>query len=188
MIDTDACIGRRSRWLRRSSSGSARFCGCSALTAPRSRGMWTHMASSASTTASKCAANAAASARSSRSARAGRPQGLGHRPAPCAGPRRAPSWRCAGSTMRRTAWPSSIRWPTGRRKTCGTTSAATRCLQRAARQGLPVDRLRAVHARGRRGEDVRAGRWWWERARTKECGLHVRAQNHAQNPCSGATS
>lgn len=22
------------------------------------------------------------------------------------------------------------------------------------------------------GEDVRAGRWWWERAATKECGLH----------------
>jgi len=24
------------------------------------------------------------------------------------------------------------------------------------------------------GEDVRAGRWWWERAETKECGLHVK--------------
>lgn len=23
------------------------------------------------------------------------------------------------------------------------------------------------------GEDVRAGRWWWEKAETKECGLHV---------------
>ena len=23
------------------------------------------------------------------------------------------------------------------------------------------------------GEDVRAGRWWWEQAETKECGLHV---------------
>jgi phosphoadenosine phosphosulfate reductase len=23
------------------------------------------------------------------------------------------------------------------------------------------------------GEDVRAGRWWWERAEDKECGLHV---------------
>ena len=23
-----------------------------------------------------------------------------------------------------------------------------------------------------RGEDVRAGRWWWEQADTKECGLH----------------
>ena len=23
-----------------------------------------------------------------------------------------------------------------------------------------------------RGEDVRAGRWWWEGADTKECGLH----------------
>jgi phosphoadenosine phosphosulfate reductase len=25
------------------------------------------------------------------------------------------------------------------------------------------------------GEDVRAGRWWWESAETKECGLHVTA-------------
>jgi len=24
------------------------------------------------------------------------------------------------------------------------------------------------------GEDVRAGRWWWENADTKECGLHVK--------------
>jgi phosphoadenosine phosphosulfate reductase len=23
-----------------------------------------------------------------------------------------------------------------------------------------------------RGEDSRAGRWWWEAAETKECGLH----------------
>lgn len=23
------------------------------------------------------------------------------------------------------------------------------------------------------GEDIRAGRWWWERPETKECGLHV---------------
>ncbi|MEY4329156.1 MAG: hypothetical protein RL703_975, partial [Pseudomonadota bacterium] len=22
------------------------------------------------------------------------------------------------------------------------------------------------------GEDVRAGRWWWENPETKECGLH----------------
>ena len=25
------------------------------------------------------------------------------------------------------------------------------------------------------GEDERAGRWWWEGDRTKECGLHVGA-------------
>ncbi|GHT84284.1 phosphoadenosine phosphosulfate reductase [Betaproteobacteria bacterium] len=25
-----------------------------------------------------------------------------------------------------------------------------------------------------RGEDIRAGRWWWEDATTKECGLHAR--------------
>ncbi len=26
------------------------------------------------------------------------------------------------------------------------------------------------------GEDVRAGRWWWEQPETKECGLHVDAE------------
>jgi len=24
------------------------------------------------------------------------------------------------------------------------------------------------------GEDVRAGRWWWEDPNSKECGLHVK--------------
>ncbi len=27
------------------------------------------------------------------------------------------------------------------------------------------------------GEDIRAGRWWWESPEHKECGLHVRDQN-----------
>ncbi len=53
----------------------------------------------------------------------------------------------------------------------------------ADRCGLPTNPL---HARGyasigcepctraiRAGEDMRAGRWWWESAHTKECGLHV---------------
>jgi phosphoadenosine phosphosulfate reductase len=29
----------------------------------------------------------------------------------------------------------------------------------------------------RPGEDVRAGRWWWENAETKECGIHVDEEN-----------
>jgi len=29
------------------------------------------------------------------------------------------------------------------------------------------------------GEDVRAGRWWWERPEEKECGLHVAGSEHA---------
>ncbi len=50
------------------------------------------------------------------------------------------------------------------------------------KHGVPVNRL---HAEGfptvgcapctravRPGEDVRAGRWWWEQADTKECGMH----------------
>ena len=49
--------------------------------------------------------------------------------------------------------------------------------------GVPVNRL---HQRGfpsvgcapcsraiQPGEDVRAGRWWWENPEDKECGLHV---------------
>lgn len=34
------------------------------------------------------------------------------------------------------------------------------------------------------GEDVRAGRWWWERPEQKECGLHVRQPVQA-DPWSG---
>lgn len=30
------------------------------------------------------------------------------------------------------------------------------------------------------GEDIRAGRWWWEDADTKECGLHVRRVSNAK--------
>lgn len=29
------------------------------------------------------------------------------------------------------------------------------------------------------GEDVRAGRWWWEQQTVKECGLHARLEPHA---------
>lgn len=34
------------------------------------------------------------------------------------------------------------------------------------------------------GEDLRAGRWWWENPETKECGLHVHATKaaHTENP------
>lgn len=31
------------------------------------------------------------------------------------------------------------------------------------------------------GEDFRAGRWWWEDASKKECGLHVTATSHSKN-------
>lgn len=30
------------------------------------------------------------------------------------------------------------------------------------------------------GEDIRAGRWWWEQADSKECGLHVQSHSVAQ--------
>jgi len=54
------------------------------------------------------------------------------------------------------------------------------------RHGVPVN---ALHARGfpsigcapctravQPGEDARAGRWWWEQADARECGLHLDAQ------------
>jgi phosphoadenosine phosphosulfate reductase len=34
------------------------------------------------------------------------------------------------------------------------------------------------------GEDLRAGRWWWEDAHTKECGLHAKPVNGATLPGS----
>ena len=55
----------------------------------------------------------------------------------------------ARSTTPRTASPSSIRWPTGPRARCGTTSSAIDVpVNRAARPRLSEHRLRAVHARG----------------------------------------
>ncbi|KFM20927.1 Phosphoadenosine phosphosulfate reductase protein, partial [Marine Group I thaumarchaeote SCGC RSA3] len=27
------------------------------------------------------------------------------------------------------------------------------------------------------GEDIRAGRWWWEQGEHKECGLHIERKN-----------
>jgi phosphoadenosine phosphosulfate reductase len=54
------------------------------------------------------------------------------------------------------------------------------------KNGVPVNRL---HAEGfptvgcapctravKPGEDARAGRWWWEQADTKECGMHTQAE------------
>lgn len=34
------------------------------------------------------------------------------------------------------------------------------------------------------GEDVRAGRWWWENPEHKECGLHLKPQPSAQAPAA----
>jgi phosphoadenosine phosphosulfate reductase len=28
------------------------------------------------------------------------------------------------------------------------------------------------------GEDIRAGRWWWENPETKECGIQVEEESH----------
>ncbi len=34
------------------------------------------------------------------------------------------------------------------------------------------------------GEDIRAGRWWWEQEAAKECGLHVGAADLSRSPAS----
>jgi phosphoadenosine phosphosulfate reductase len=58
----------------------------------------------------------------------------------------------------------------------------------AQQHGVPVNPL---HAKGfvsigcapctraiKPGEDFRAGRWWWEEAAAKECGLHATTSEH----------
>ncbi len=50
-----------------------------------------------------------------------------------------------------------------------TTSRSTRCTPRASRRSA-ASRARAP---SRPGEDIRAGRWWWENEDGKECGLHI---------------
>jgi phosphoadenosine phosphosulfate reductase len=30
------------------------------------------------------------------------------------------------------------------------------------------------------GEDIRAGRWWWENPEHKECGLHLKNANEGK--------
>ena len=61
-----------------------------------------------------------------------------------------------------------------------------------AEHAIPVN---ALHAKGfpsigcqpctravSPGEDIRAGRWWWEQAEGKECGLHRRAKEKVVTP------
>jgi len=65
-----------------------------------------------------------------------------------------------------------------------------------AANAIPVN---ALHARGfssigcqpctralRPGEDIRAGRWWWENDDGKECGLHNRPHAAEASPAPGA--
>ena len=62
------------------------------------------------------------------------------------------------------------------------------CLAFAQANGVPINPL---HAKGfvsigcapctraiKPGEDFRAGRWWWEEAAAKECGLHATTGEH----------
>jgi len=37
------------------------------------------------------------------------------------------------------------------------------------------------------GEDLRAGRWWWENSDTKECGLHIDSDASAKNNINSAS-
>ncbi len=62
-------------------------------------------------------------------------------------------------------------------------------------QNVPYNRL---HTRGypsigcapctravQPGEDLRAGRWWWENPETKECGLHTGSVGSDSYPAEG---
>ena len=79
------------------------------------------------------------------------------------------------------------------RATSSAMSPTARSLQRAARPRLSLDRLRALHARGRAGEPERAGRWWWEdearrnagctaTRRFRSCGAAARSCRHERRP------
>jgi hypothetical protein len=107
--------------------------------------------------------------------RADWPESLDHRHARAAGPdprRPADPQRRHGQR-----WPgkSSTRSLTGANAKCGPTSSSTRfptmpCTTVSTRASA------ARRARGpiTPGEDVRAGRWWWENPESRECGLHVK--------------
>jgi phosphoadenosine phosphosulfate reductase len=47
---------------------------------------------------------------------------------------------------------------------------------RLHKQGYPSIGCAPCTRAVRPGEDLRAGRWWWENPNTKECGLHVNAE------------
>ena len=94
-------------------------------------------------------------------AHAGRPQRLGHRPAPRAVERARR--RALPRARRRRAASSSTRWPTGAGPTSGTTSRRNDVPYNPLHDQFmpsigcaPCTRAIAV------GEDFRAGRWWWE--------------------------
>jgi hypothetical protein len=75
--------------------------------------------------------------------------------------------------MRPTAWPSSIRWPTGASRRVGIHPRQQRALQRLHDRGYPSIGCEPCTRAIQPGEDVRAGRWWWENPESKECGLHL---------------
>jgi phosphoadenosine phosphosulfate reductase len=87
--------------------------------------------------------------------------------------------RCRPST-KATGWRNSTRWPTGRKRKSGPTSSCNEVPYNALHDKFYpsigcAPCTRAITA----GEDVRAGRWWWENPETKECGLHVKAPRPA---------
>jgi phosphoadenosine phosphosulfate reductase len=47
---------------------------------------------------------------------------------------------------------------------------------RLHKQGFPSIGCAPCTRAVKPGEDLRAGRWWWENPNSKECGLHVSAQ------------
>ena len=71
---------------------------------------------------------------------------------------------------------SSIRSPTGATTTSGATCAPTTCPYNALHdRGYPSIGCEPCTRAVAPGEDLRAGRWWWEQPAHKECGLHRRS-------------
>ncbi len=95
-------------------------------------------------------------------ARAGRQAGLDHRPArgPVANARQAARWWPSTTA---TTWSRSARWPTGANAKSGSTCAPTACpTTRCTIATYPSIGCAPCTRAVQPGEDVRAGRWWWE--------------------------
>jgi phosphoadenosine phosphosulfate reductase len=102
---------------------------------------------------------------------AGRQEGVDHRHARAA-VGHPQAWPNANST-RPTAWRSSTRSPTGARRKSGPTSAHDVPYNKLHDKFYPSIGCAPCTRPVAIGEDVRAGRWWWEDPDNKECGLHV---------------
>ena len=172
VLDTGACTGD----VRPDRSRADRYDKRVEVVFPRaetSRRWFARRAPTSSTSRSRTGTSAALSARWRPSPLRAAARRLRVRTAP--GPEPDPSRHTQGDDRhrQRRSTSRSIPWPTGRAIRCGTTSAATTSPSTGFTRRNTIAGILAVHSIGAHGEDERAGRWWWENAETKECGLHV---------------